>query len=184
MELDLVLSQLESKYPGRYDILLQLLTLLTTTAPSCIHIHSPFSSRPAVSLVRSVLDATHTLHASIHGVECLSQRLFFDRILQLLSGWCVSWDEGCESFEGGMYSGDVDGFIEGLRVISREKDPETKMVVVIERAERLKDNLPELMVPLTRMAELVRGTIDATYSPVLKSFQHLVWSTIHCCIYL
>ena len=69
-----------------------------------------------------------------------------------------------------MYSGDVDEFIEGLRVISREKGPGTKMVVIIERAERFKDNLPELMVPLTRMAELVRGTIDATCSPVLKSF--------------
>ena len=146
MELDSVLSQLESKYPGRYDILLQLLTLLITTAPSlCIHIHSPFSSRPAaVSLLHSALDATHTLHASIHGFECLSQRLFFDRVLHLLSEWCVSWDEGCESFGGGMYSGDVDGFIEGLRVISREKDPGTKMVVIIERAEWFKDNLPEL----------------------------------------
>ena len=29
------------------------------------------------------------------------------------------------------------------------------MVIVIERAERLCENLPELVVPLTRLAELV-----------------------------
>jgi hypothetical protein len=29
------------------------------------------------------------------------------------------------------------------------------MVLLIERAERLKDNLPDLIVPLTRLAELV-----------------------------
>jgi origin recognition complex subunit 5 len=122
-----------------------------------MHIHTPFSPRSTASLVRAVLEDTHTLHAWVHGVECLSQRLFFDRVLQLLSGWQVTWEEGCESFGAGRYAGDLDGFVDGLRAIAREQ---TKMMVlVIEHAERFKDNLPELMVPLTRMAELVSGTI-------------------------
>lgn len=33
--------------------------------------------------------------------------------------------------------------------------PEIRLVLVVERAERLKDNLPDLIVPLTRLAELV-----------------------------
>ena len=59
----------------------------------------------------------------------------------------------------GKYSGDIDGFIRGLRAISeREKTDAVeveKMVVVIERAERFRENLPPMMVPLTWMAELV-----------------------------
>lgn len=144
-----------SSHPGREELLLQLTTLFTTTPPPSIHVHSPFSPRQTTSLIRSVLDATRTPYASIHGVECLSQRLFFDRVLQTLAGWQVRWSGGCEAFGAGRYNGDISGFIEGLRAIAREKDPTQKMVLVIERAERFKDNLPELMVPLTRMAELV-----------------------------
>jgi hypothetical protein len=34
------------------------------------------------------------------------------------------------------------------------------MVLLVERAERLKDNLPDLVVPLTRLAELVSGLVS------------------------
>ena len=158
-EVEKTVSAVAQSHPGRHDLLIQLTTFFTTTAPPSIHVHSPFSPRPTASLIYSALDATRTPYATIHGAECLSQRLFFDRVLQSLAGWDVRWSEGCEAFGAGRYSGDIDGFIRGLRAINeREKTDEVeveKMVVVIERAERFKENMPEMMVPLTRMAELV-----------------------------
>lgn len=94
---------------------------------------------------------------------------------------CENW-----SGEGGgeRWNESIDGFLHGLRAIYAEmskgkasqnvggngkgKQKETivdgnihwggdsRMVLVVEKAERLKETLPDLMVPLTRLAELVR----------------------------
>ena len=51
-----------------------------------------------------------------------------------------------------------DGFMHGLRAVhaylgkGKEKEGDVRLVIVVERAERL---IPELMAPLTRLAELV-----------------------------
>ena len=68
------------------------------------------------------------------------------------------WSEGCGEFGAAKHSGDIDGFIRRLRAISERgkmDGGEVKKMVVIERAERFRENLPPMMVPLTRMAELV-----------------------------
>ncbi|KAF8584671.1 hypothetical protein K439DRAFT_1345558 [Ramaria rubella] len=148
-----VIAQFSSSHPGRERFITQFATLLATTPPPCIHIHAPVSPRPTASLVCLVLSAMKIPYASVQGVECFNSRLVFDRVLNTLSGWQIQWTQGCETFGAGKYNGDLDEFIEGLRVIYREKALE-KMVLVVERAERFKEKLPELMVPLTRLAEL------------------------------
>jgi origin recognition complex subunit 5 len=93
---------------------------------------------------------------------------------------CENWsDEG----SGQRWNESIDGFLHGLRAIyatmgkeetsqkvnvngkGKEKEVEDgnvhwggdfRMVLVVEKAERLKETLPDLMVPLTRLAELVR----------------------------
>ena len=56
-----------------------------------------------------------------------------------------------------------DGFVLGLRAghaylgKGKEKEGDVRLVVVLERAERL---IPELMVPLTRLAELVSSSLS------------------------
>ena len=59
---------------------------------------------------------------------------------------------------GVRWNDTFDGFVHGLRAVhaylgkGKEKDADLRLVVVVERAERL---IPEFMVPLTRLAELV-----------------------------
>ncbi len=120
--------------------------------------------------------------AQVNAVACFTSRLFYDTILNRLAKWHPRWDDGCENWPGGStgvrYNDSLDGFLHGLRVLHAQlSDDEArrtphrsrlkarvqkntvntlKMVLIIERAERMKESLPELLVPLTRLAELVR----------------------------
>jgi len=93
-------------------------------------------------------------------------------VLNALSGWTPKWEDGCENWGAGeRYNENVDAFVHGLRAVSAELSAsgkgkgkgkeqegmgeEVRLVIMVERAERLKDNLPDLVVPLTRLAELV-----------------------------
>ncbi|KAF8514412.1 origin recognition complex subunit 5 C-terminus-domain-containing protein [Gautieria morchelliformis] len=159
VDVDALVATLARAHPGRHALLRLLATLFTTAAPPSIHVHAPLSPAAAAPLVRAVLAATRTPHAAVHAAECLSPRLFFDRVLHALAAWRVDWHAGCAAFAGGRYSRGVDAFVEGLRAIARERAPQggnenMNMVLVVEHAERLREKLPQLVVPLTRMAEL------------------------------
>ena len=99
----------------------------------------------------------------------IAQRLVFDRILVGLAGWKAKWDEGvgCVPFGGLRYNTDLGAFVEGgpgVRAVAKalrmgkekvsDGDTGLRMVIVLERAEDLR--VKELMVPLARLAELVR----------------------------
>lgn len=118
----------------------------------------------------------------VNAVACFTSRLFYDTTLNRLAKWHPRWDDGCENWPGGLtgvrYNDSLDGFLHGLRALHAnlsddeagrtphrskakarvQKDTinTVKMVLVVERAERLKESLPDLLVPLTRLAELVR----------------------------
>lgn len=92
---------------------------------------------------------------------------------------CENW--AGPSGEGLRWNESLDTFLHGLRAVAAdvEKDEpgasatlsrkgkarakvngdrrgeKCRLVLVVERPERLKDNMPELLVPLTRLAELV-----------------------------
>jgi origin recognition complex subunit 5 len=120
--------------------------------------------------------------AQVNAIACFSPRLFYDTTFNRLAKWRPRWEDGCENWPGGAgggvrYNDSLDGFLHGLRALETQlRGDETKvesphkgrgktrvqsvvkavkMVLVIDRAERLKDSLPELLVPLTRLAELV-----------------------------
>ncbi|KAG1746952.1 putative origin recognition complex, subunit 5-like protein [Suillus lakei] len=113
-------------------------------------------------------DCSPTRVAHISAAACFTARLLYDTVLNALAGWEVAWENGCQNWpgeDGKRYNDSIDSFLHGLRNLrnkSREKakrngravDEEPTMVLLIERAERLKDNLPDLIVPLTRLAEL------------------------------
>lgn len=42
---------------------------------------------------------------------------------------------------------------------------DVRLVILVEQAERLKETLPDLVVPLTRLAELVRASLGAAPDP-------------------
>jgi hypothetical protein len=116
--------------------------------------------------------------AQVNAVSCFTSRLFYDTTLNRLAKWRPRWDDGCDNWPGGSasmrYNDSLDGFLHGLRVLhaqlsgneaartshrsglkARMKNA-VKMVLIIERAEKIKESFPEFLVPLTRLAELVR----------------------------
>jgi origin recognition complex subunit 5 len=121
--------------------------------------------------------------AQINAIASFSPRLFYDTTFNRLAKWRPRWEDGCENWPGGTagggvrYNDSLDGFLHGLRALQVQlcgdetevKSPRkgrgktraqdapkvVKMVLVVDRAERLKESLPGLLVPLTRLAELV-----------------------------
>lgn len=120
--------------------------------------------------------------AHVNAVASFSPRLFYDATFNRLAKWRPRWEDGCGNWPGGAtggmrYNDSLDGFLHGLRTLKiqlsgdeteaqsprkgkgktrvQNKAKVVKMVLVVERAERLKESLPGLLVPLTRLAELV-----------------------------
>ena len=135
--------------------------------------------------------------AQVNAVACFSPRLFYDTTFNRLAKWRPRWEDGCENWPGGTaggvrYNDSLDGFLHGLRALqtqlcgdetevpsprkgrkkTRVQDVAkvVKMVLVVDRAERLKESLPGLLVPLTRLAELVsRLQLACCYSNPVQS---------------
>ncbi len=129
----------------------------------------------------------HTTSCKIHfarvdAISCFTPRLLYETIIHSLVGWEPSWEDGCAIWDADndiRWNENLNTFLHGLRtsheslcsqaginmtggVKGKEKSREggyenVRFVIVIERAERLKEDHPELLVPLTRLAELVRS---------------------------
>lgn len=158
--------------PG-YESFATLVTdLLATSPPPFIYIHDATTSRITSSVVSSVLDALPNeppiRHATVNASTCFVARLLYDAVIQKLANWTPTWESGCQLWGDQRWNDNFDAFIHGLREISTERSkssatktkgqtvqPTLKMAIVIERAEKLKDYLPDLLVPLTRLAESV-----------------------------
>ncbi|ETW75282.1 hypothetical protein HETIRDRAFT_423004 [Heterobasidion irregulare TC 32-1] len=124
--------------------------------------------------------APRLVFAQVNAITCFTPRLLYDTALNRLAKWRPQWEEGCENWPaaGGSlrYNDSFDGFMHGLRALRTEllasaakenakerngkgkvkakvANEDVRMILVVEKAERLKSNLPELIVPLTRLAE-------------------------------
>jgi origin recognition complex subunit 5 len=121
--------------------------------------------------------------AQVNAVACFTPRLFYDTTFNRLAKWRPRWEDGCENWPGGTagsvrYNDSLGGFLHGLRALqaqlsggddddmqslrngggkapTQNETATVKMALVVDRAERLKESLPELLIPLTRLAELV-----------------------------
>ncbi|KAF8504470.1 putative origin recognition complex, subunit 5-like protein [Russula emetica] len=129
--------------------------------------------------------------AQVNAIASFSPRLFYDTTFNRLAKWRPRWEDGCGNWQGGTaggarYNDSLDGFLHGLRALqvqlcgdetelqsprkgrgkTREQNKVTKvvkMVLVVDRAERLKESLPGLLVPLTRLAELSRVDLQTIF---------------------
>lgn len=121
----------------------------------------------------------------IDAVSTFTSRLLFESVINSLAGWDVNWEDGYSNWHPNVDQGEemdarwnenLDTFIHGLRAVhgylcvqhgitrgkGKEKSNQNdstseniRLVIVIERAERLRETNPELVVPLTRLAEMV-----------------------------
>lgn len=165
-------SPIKMILPG-YESFATLFTdLLATSPPPFIYIHDVATSHITSSVVSSVLaalsDEPPSLHAIVNASTCFTARLLYDTVIQKLVNWTPTWESGCRLWGDQRWNDNFDGFIHGLRAISLEKSKSSpaktrgqtaqstpKIVIVIERAEKLKEYLPDLLVPISRLAESV-----------------------------
>lgn len=166
------IASLSKAHPGYENLIGQLHTLLYSGGTPFIYINDPITElRMTSSAVSSVLfhlssSTPKVYSAQINAVACFSPRIFFDSTLNALAEWDVQWQKGAENWtgEGGRrWNDNLDSFLHGLRTFSASKKDKDgvgpQMVLVVQRAEKLREGLIDLLVPLTRLAELVRADL-------------------------
>ena len=159
--------------PPGYESFATLFTdLLTTSPPPFIYIHDVVTPHITSNVVSSVLATLPGkppfLHAILNASTCFTARLLYDTVIQKLANSTPTWESGCQLWGEQRWNDNFDGFIHGLRSISSETSKTStaktrgqagqstpKIAIVIERAEKLKEYLPDLLVPLSRLAESV-----------------------------
>jgi origin recognition complex subunit 5 len=181
-----IIEGLSDANPGYEELISQLYTTLSSASPPFIYITDSVAPRITANTTRSILqalrdagsDSHRTRFAQANAVACVTPRLLYDTILNGLAGWNVDWANGCENWTVAgneqRWNDSMDGFLHGLQAVANTSsgstettrkgkrkvgvrdNQRTRMVVTIERAEKLKETLPDLIVPLTRLGELVR----------------------------
>lgn len=168
-----------SSYPPPFIYINDPVTprITSSVVKSTLSIIAAASSKPSSN-------PQQILYAQVNAVACFTARLLYDSVLNALANWRIEWDRGCENWsaDGDMprWNESLDGFMHGLRAIrahlgnagreikqggkSKAKANQTvesdiRIVVVIERAERLSETLPDMIVSLSRLAELVSSSI-------------------------
>ncbi|KIJ91502.1 hypothetical protein K443DRAFT_686000 [Laccaria amethystina LaAM-08-1] len=99
-------------------------------------------------------------YACTDAIACFSARLLSEPIIHALASWMPQWEDGALNWaaDKGMRWNDTFGeFLHGLLAVhaylGTGKEGDVRLVIVMEHAEKL---IPELMVSLTRLAELAR----------------------------
>ncbi|KAG1865655.1 OPT oligopeptide transporter protein-domain-containing protein [Suillus tomentosus] len=176
------LSQLSDQFPGYEKFISHITSVTSTFVLPFLYITDRRNPRITASLLNQICcnsgDCSPTHFAHINATACFTARLLYDTVLNALARWEVAWENGCRNWpgeDGKRYNDSVDSFLHGLRNLrnkswegkakgnGRTVDEEPNMVLLIERAERLKDNLPDLIVPLTRLAELSQVKITTIF---------------------
>lgn len=111
---------------------MQLAELITTPF---VFLCDPIALSTTTAAVKAVLDRPDVVHIHVDAVAAFTQRLLFTAIL---GDSCDNWD----------------AFLHGLQVLHAQK-AHSAFVITIEHVYRLKERVPDAIVPLTRLAELV-----------------------------
>ncbi|KAG0697046.1 OPT oligopeptide transporter protein-domain-containing protein [Suillus ampliporus] len=176
------LSRLFERFPGHEKFITHITSITSSFTLPFLYITDRHNPRITASVLdqiyRNSADCSSTRFAHINVAACFTARLLYDTVLNALAGWEVSWENGCQNWpdeDGKRYNDNIDSFLHGLRNLrntfwegqgkgkGRAVDEEPTMVLLIERSERLKDNLPDLVVPLTRLAELSQVRITTIF---------------------
>lgn len=172
-------------FPGYENFCEELGTLILIDPPPFIYVQDtealPTTLSVIDALLRDLSTKPHSVspskvcYVNVDGVSCFSPKLLYEGIINTLVGWEPKWVEGCGNWvpENDLrWNDNMDTFLHGLCAAhaylgqqnmttangkgkGKETVNDVRLVIVVERVERLKENLPDLVVPLTRLAELV-----------------------------
>lgn len=171
-------------YSGYENFYYELETLLANHPPGFIYIHDLEAIRTTMRVTGTILDALSTtsnspaiFYVQVDCVTSFTPRLLYENVINTLVGWEPRWEDGCANWKDDLdtrWNENMDSFVHGLRAAHAHllrkacgdmdtgkgkgkagDNSDVRLVIVIERPERLKETLPELLVPFTRLAELV-----------------------------
>lgn len=167
METENALTGLEQRWPGRESLVSSLYASWSAYPPPFMHISDPTTANATEQLLSSLLQVVRQnsglFSVQLDATECITSKLLFDRILNGLADWTPSWEDGALNWVSTLderYTENLDGFIHALQALHRIRaKPEAQggpnMVIIISKAERLKELLPNIVTPLARLADLV-----------------------------
>ncbi|KAF7377508.1 Origin recognition complex subunit 5 [Mycena sanguinolenta] len=167
---------------GYEKLVQEISSLFSGRAPPFLYINDPVSPRTTAHVVNSVLSSiahssdasSRVYHAQINAVACFNPRILYSTVLNQLAGWGVQWAQGSMNWGGERWSENLDGFVHGLKAVhsfirekflgsNKGKSKQTndvtdlgQIVIVVERPERLSEQQVDILVPLTRLAELTQ----------------------------
>jgi origin recognition complex subunit 5 len=164
------LGALARTCPGRESVISTLYGFWSNSPPAFIHICDPVTIKETGRVVSKLLSVikelpnARLLSVQVDATECISQRVTFEKIVNGLVNWIPDWENGALSWRSKSGEGvgnSLDTFLHALRAVSRETmendtSTPTNMVVIVNNADRLKDNVPGLITPLARLSDLVR----------------------------
>jgi hypothetical protein len=158
-------------------------SLLALSPPPFIHIHDPFDQ---FCYHADSLKAKHCVE--IDCIECITPRVLYTRIINGLASWSVSWDNGCECWGGkrnGNWDTSWDAFIQALTVLVRQLqtiEADARFILLLRNSDRMRDLLPNAIIPLTRLSELVKllvylisTTLTSRPTVKLARYDHLLF---------
>ena len=164
---------MDTTHPGYEDFTTHFSTLISTMPPPFMYINDADAIQTTIAVIDSVLDHISSApgpskisYARADAIACFSARLLYESMINSLASWTPQWEDGAVNWgadNGVRWNDTFDGFMHGLRAVhaylgeGKEKEGGVRLVIVVERAERL---IPELMVPLTRLAELVSSSLS------------------------
>ncbi|KXN83161.1 Origin recognition complex subunit 5 [Leucoagaricus sp. SymC.cos] len=158
---------MDAPIAGYDDFAQEVRTLVSTYPPPFIYMYDPISLRTTSAALASTISVARDdtadggpeiCHVHLDAVTCFSQRLLFDSTLNALL-------DLAPGFEAAERSSDSwDSFLHGLRhlhtYMRQQSKRDVRFVISIEQANRLKEKLPDSIVPLSRLNEL--SQIDIT----------------------
>ncbi|THV00858.1 hypothetical protein K435DRAFT_818207 [Dendrothele bispora CBS 962.96] len=149
----------------------QVVSLIQLSSFPFIFVNDLTSARLTATSLIANLDAKQNIQTvRIDAIVCFTPRLIFDTVINGFTHWEPSWDDGCMNWSpddqqlNKRYNDSLDAFLHGLKDmqshLSKKNQIPPRMVLVVEYPERLKEGMPETLVPLTRLREL--SNLDVT----------------------
>ncbi|KLO12301.1 hypothetical protein SCHPADRAFT_424202 [Schizopora paradoxa] len=168
------------------ELVQQVISLTTSPTPSFAYVYdaqTPENTRNMLQCVlarsTSACGGMNIAYAFINCVACFSQRLLFDTTLNTLMKHRSTWNNGFGlwedgALEAGNWNDSLDGFFRGLNSCyamllkggaadDRRPPVSTKIVLVFERPEKLKETLPGIVMPLARLHEMAKANITTIF---------------------